>query len=55
MTAILTKKEAATLLRISLPTLDKLTRQGVFRRIKLGKKVMFAHADIAAGICALRQ
>jgi excisionase family DNA binding protein len=52
MLQLLTKVEAARLLRISLPTLDRLTKEGALKRVVLGKRVLFAEDDIEAAIAA---
>lgn len=38
---LLTKKEACTKLRISEPTLDRLSSQGVVQKFKIGGRVLF--------------
>lgn len=43
----LSRKEAADYLRISLATLDKLSRNGVLRKVYLGGTPRFRGADIA--------
>ena len=52
MVQLLTRAEAARLLRISLPTLDRLTKEGALKRVVLGKRVLFAVTDIEAAITA---
>ena len=39
---LLTRKETAKLLRISLPTLADWTRQGILKSINLGRRVLYA-------------
>ena len=46
----LSRKEAAAELKISLPTLDKLTREGKLQAIRLGEKRVLYPADIVAEI-----
>lgn len=45
-TELLTRKEAATLLRISLPTLADWTQQGIIHAIRMGRRVFYPVSDI---------
>lgn len=44
--AILSRKEAADLLKISLPTLAKLTEEGKFKWYKNGQKMFFDYFNV---------
>ena len=54
MTRLITRAEAAQLLRVSLPTMDKLAKRGALKRIELGSRVLFLEEDIMAAILAAR-
>lgn len=43
---LLTRKETAKLLRISLPTLADWTRQGILKSINLGRRVLYARSEV---------
>ena len=45
-TELLTRKEAARLLRISLPTLADWTQQGIIYAIRMGRRVFYLVSDI---------
>ena len=45
-TELLTRKEAARLLRISLPTLADWTQQGNIHAIRMGRRVFYLVSDI---------
>ena len=45
-TELLTRKEAARLLRISLPTLADWTQQGIIHAIRMGRRVSYLVSDI---------
>lgn len=45
-TELLTRKEAARLLRISLPTLADWTQQGIIHAIRMGRRVFHLVSDI---------
>lgn len=45
-TELLTRKEAARLLRISLPTLADWTQQGIIHTIRMGRRVFYLVSDI---------
>lgn len=45
-TELLTRKEAARLLRISLPTLADWTQQGIIHAIRMGRRVFYLVSDI---------
>ena len=52
---IYTKKEAAALLGISLPTLDRLLRDGKIRKVKVSeKRVGITNVDLQAYIDGLK-
>lgn len=43
---LLTRKEAAKLLRISLPTLADWTKQGIIHAIPMGRRIFYSLPDI---------
>ena len=43
---LLTRKETAELLRISLPTLADWTQQGIIHAIRMGRRVFYLVSDI---------
>lgn len=43
---LLTRKETAEYLKISLPTLYKLTRENVLSPIRIGRRLLFKLSDI---------
>ena len=43
---LLTRKETAKLLRISLPTLADWTRQGILKSINLGRRVLYSRSEV---------
>ena len=45
-TELLTRKEAARLLRISLPTLADWTQQGIIHAFRIGRRVFYLVSDI---------
>lgn len=45
-TELLTRKEAAKLLRISLPTLADWTKQGLIHAISMGRRIFYSLPDI---------
>lgn len=45
-TELLTRKEAAKLLRISLPTLADWTKQGLIHAIPMGRRIFYSLSDI---------
>lgn len=45
-TELLTRKEAARLFRISLPTLADWTQQGIIHAIRMGRRVFYLVSDI---------
>jgi len=55
MLQLITRAEAARLLRISLPTVDKLTKEGTLKRVIIGKRVLFSEDDIKAAIAAAKR
>lgn len=38
--------EAAKILRISLPTLDKLSKEGKIKYLRIGGRILYKHEDI---------
>ena len=46
----LSRKEAAKLLQITLPTLHVWTRRGLVKGNKIGTRVLYAEADIQAAL-----
>lgn len=46
----LTRKEAAAMLRISLPTLADWTRLGRIGAYRIGGRVLYAHSDITKAL-----
>ncbi len=55
MFQLITRAEAARILRISLPTVDKLAKEGALRRVVLGKRILFSEEDIKAAIAAAKR
>ena len=49
-TDLLTRGEVLSMLRITAPTLRNITRKGRLRPVRIGKKLLFRAADIAAYI-----
>lgn len=47
---LMTRQEAAELLRVSLPTLDRLLRQNKLPVIRIGKSVRFRKSSLQAMI-----
>lgn len=47
---LLTRKEVAKILRISLPTLDKLSKENKLKPKKIGNKILFLENDILSCI-----
>lgn len=47
---LITRKEAADLLHISLTTLDTYTKQGLLVRYKVGHRVLYKKSEIIASI-----
>ena len=45
---LLTTKDAAELLRVSVNTLRTLVRQGLIRGLKLGRRFFFRYEDLGA-------
>jgi excisionase family DNA binding protein len=43
---LISKRTAATLLGISIGTLDRLVRQGKLRAIRIGRRVLFKRASL---------
>jgi excisionase family DNA binding protein len=54
MTPLVTKVEASKALRVSLPTIDKLVRNGVLVSVRIGRKVMFRESDMETAVERLR-
>lgn len=51
---LITRKEAADLLHISLTTLDTYTKQGLLVRYKVGHRVLYKKSEIIASIGAIK-
>lgn len=51
-TALLTRTEVATRLRLSLPSVDKLASNGELGAVRFGRRVFFSRAAIEALIQA---
>lgn len=47
---LITRKEAADLLHISLTTLDTYTKQGLLVRYKVGHRVLYKKSEIIASV-----
>lgn len=47
---LLTRKEAAQLLRVSLPTLNQWAKSGILRPKRIGSRVLYGSADIATAL-----
>jgi len=45
-TDLLTRKEAASILKISLPTIDEWTKQGVIKAYRIGKSKRYKKDEI---------
>ncbi|TZF83249.1 helix-turn-helix domain-containing protein [Pedobacter sp. BS3] len=50
---ILTRKETAELLNISLPTLHDYTKQGIIQAYRLGYKVRYKREDVLQALNAI--
>jgi excisionase family DNA binding protein len=50
VTAILTRKQAANMLNISLPTLHCWTKEGVIKGTRIGTRVRYRLSDIEAAL-----
>lgn len=46
MDKLITRKEAAALLRVSKETIDRYCREGKLRRLKIGKNTRFILQDV---------
>jgi excisionase family DNA binding protein len=42
----LTRQETSKLLRISLPTLNELTKKGVLKGYRIGSRVLYRHSEV---------
>ena len=51
---LITRKEAADLLHISLTTLDTYTKQGLLVRYKVGHRVLYKKAEITASLGVIK-
>lgn len=51
---LITRKEAADLLHISLTTLDTYTKQGLLVRYKVGHRVLYKKSEIIASIGVIK-
>jgi len=49
---VMNKKEAASYLRLSVPTIDRLMRMGEIRFVKLERAVRFRKEDLDAFLAA---
>lgn len=50
---LLDKKEAAAILKVSIPTLDRWARNGVIKKRKQGQIVRYPMSEVQACIAAL--
>lgn len=50
---LLTRKETATKLRITLPTLNLYTKQGVLKGLRVGYRVLYRAEDVEAAMKAI--
>jgi len=46
----LSREEVATLLKVSLPTLNQYTKQGLIQGRKIGTRVLYLESDIDAAL-----
>jgi hypothetical protein len=46
----LSREEAATILRISLPTLNEYTKKGLIQGRKIGTRMLYLEADIKSAV-----
>jgi excisionase family DNA binding protein len=49
-----TREEAAELLKISLPTLDKYARVGIIKGYRLGQSIRFSRAEIETSLLPIQ-
>lgn len=49
-----TRKETAKRLKISLPTLNEYTKQGIIVGNRLGRRVLYRQSDIESALKAIR-
>lgn len=47
---LLTRKETATQLRITLPTLNSYTKKGILKGVRIGYRVLYREEDILSAI-----
>lgn len=47
---LLTRSEAANLLKISLPTLDDWTKTGVIKAKRIGSRIRYVYSDVESAI-----
>ena len=53
-TEYLTRKEAAELLSISLPTLNEWTKQGVIQGLRIASRVRYKKSDVEKALTQIR-
>jgi excisionase family DNA binding protein len=46
----LTREETAELLKITLPTIDKYTREGIIKGSKIGSRVLYLESEIMESV-----
>ena len=46
----LSRQEVATLLKISLPTLNEYTRTGIIKGSRIGSRVLYAESDVKEAV-----
>jgi excisionase family DNA binding protein len=46
----LSRQEVATLLKLSLPTLNEYTRTGIIKGSRIGSRVLYAEADVKEAV-----
>lgn len=49
----LSRHEVATLLKISLPTLNEYTRTGIIKGSRIGTRILYAEADVKEAVKAI--
>jgi len=49
----LTRKETATLLRITLPTLNAYTKKGLLTGVRFGYRVLYREEDVKSAVKAI--
>jgi hypothetical protein len=52
-TIYLTRKEAATFLKISLPTLNNYTKTGIVNGFRIGTRVLYKSEDLESNLNAI--